>query len=323
MRRRTFFGAAAVWPSIARAQGSAAARPQVGFLHPGDTESAKPRLAAFNVGLRTRGFVDGQNVTVILRMAQFEPKRTAAFAADLVERKVSVILAVGPEAVRDVYALGSTIPIVALDLESDPVKSGLVASIARPGGNLTGLFFDFPDFTGKWLELLGEVVPGLGRIGVLWDSATGPVQLESVRAAATARGLELEVLNVNAPSQMEAAFQAATGAKVQAVLMLSSPVFGTIPRQVADLALRHLLPSITLFPEYAESGGLMAYGTNLLDLFSQAGGIVGKVLAGAKPGDLPVERPSHFVLKLNQRTAKVLGVTFPPLLLARADEVIE
>jgi putative ABC transport system substrate-binding protein len=315
--------AAMASPLAARAQGSASPRPEVGFLYPGSVAASKLRLAAFSEGLRKRGFIDGQNVAVIARMAEYDPKRVAADASELVQRKVNVILAVSPEVVQRTRGLTSTIPIVAIDLESDPVKSGMVASLAHPGGNVTGLFFDFPEFSSKWLELLSEIIPNLNKLGVLWDPATGLVQLDALTAVAVQRGVALTVSKVEAPSGMEAAFQATVEAEAQAILMLSSPVFGSIPKQVADLALRYRLPSITLFPEYAEAGGLIAYGTALLDLFGQSGEIVGKVLAGTNPADLPVERPSRFQLVINLHTAKALGVTVPPLLLARADNVIE
>lgn len=297
--------------------------PEVGFLHPGSAAALAPRLAAVSEGLRSRGFVDGQNVSVIARMADLDPEKLKVFAGELAQRNVSVILAVGPQAVLDTRAVTSTVPIVALDLESDPVKSGLIERLAHPGGNVTGLFFDFPDFGTKWLELLDETIPGLARLGLLWDPGTGTVQLDAVTAAAEKRKLKLEILKVGGPAEMETAFQTASDAKVQAVLALSSPVFGTIPRQVAETALRYRMPTITLFPEYADAGGLMAYGTNLGDLFRQAGEMVGKVLAGTKPADLPVERPSRFELVVNLKTAAALGITIPPVVQLRADRVIE
>ncbi len=297
--------------------------PEVGFLHPGSSAAVTLRLAAVNEGLRSRGFVDGRNVSVLTRFADLDPAKVSAFAAELVGRKVSVILAVGPQAVFAAQALTKVVPIVAQDLESDPVKSGLVERLSHPGGNVTGLFFDFPDFSTKWLELLEETIPGLARLGVLWDPATGAVQLDAVTAAAAKRTLELKVLKVAAPAEMEAAFQAASDGGMQAVLALSSPIFGTVPRQVAAAALRHRMPTITLFPEYADAGGLMAYGTNLTDLFRQAGEIVGKVLAGAKPADLPVERPSRFELVVNLKTAAALGLAIPQVVQLRADRLVE
>jgi putative ABC transport system substrate-binding protein len=322
IKRRTFVaglgGMAAGLPAAAQP-----AMPEVGFLHPGSAAAAALRLAAVNEGLRSRGFTDGQNVSVLTRFADLDPNKVTAFATELVQRKVSVILAVGPQAVLAARALTTAIPIVAQDLESDPVKSGLVERLSHPGGNVTGMFFDFPDFSTKWLELLRETIPGLSRIGILWDPRTGSVQLEAVTAAARARNLTLEVLKVDGPADMDAAFQAAIDAKAQAVLALSSPIFGTIPRQVAEAALHHRMPTITLFPEYADAGGLMAYGTSLPDLFRQAGEMVGKVLAGTMPADLPVERPSRFELVVNLKTAAALGIAIPQVVQLRADRLIE
>lgn len=311
-------GAAVVFPAAAQT-----AIPEVGFLHPGNSAAGAPRLAAVNEGLRSRGFVDGKNVSVVSRFADFDSARVDAFAAEFVDRKVSVLMAVGPQAVLAAHKRTTTIPIVAQDLESDPVKSGLVERLSRPGGNVTGMFFDFPDFSTKWLELLRETLPGLSKIGLLWDPRTGTVQLEAVTAAAVDRKLALETLKVSSPAEMDAAFQAAVDARAQAVLALSSPIFGTIPKQVADAALRHRMPTITLFPEYADAGGLMAYGTSLPDLFRQVGEMAGKVLAGAKPADLPVERPSRFELVVNLKTAAALGIAIPQVVQLRADRVVE
>lgn len=297
--------------------------PEVGFLHPGRSAAGAARLAAVNEGLHSRGFIDGKNVSVVSRFADFDSAKVEAFAAELIARKVSVLITVGPQAVFATRKLTSSIPIVAQDLESDPVKSGLVERLSHPGGNVTGMFFDFPDFSTKWLELLGETLPGLSKIGLLWDPRTGTVQLEAVTAAARQRNLALETLKVSAPAEMDAAFQAAVDARAQAVLALSSPIFGTIPKQVADAALAHRMPTITLFPEYADAGGLMAYGTSLPDLFRQVGEMAGKVLAGAKPADLPVERPSRFELVVNLKTAAALGITIPQVVQLRADRLIE
>ena len=220
-------------------------------------------------------------------------------------------------------AATTAIPIVALDLESDPVNSGFVASLSRPGGNITGLLFDFPDFSAKWLELLMQMVPGLARVTTLWDPATDPVQLNGVNAAAALLGIELQVLNVETLAQMEYAFHAAVQARTQAVMLLSSPFFGANLKPAANLAAQYRLPAITLFPEFAEVGGFMAYGTNLMHLYQQAGALVGKILSGAQSADTPVERPARFHLVINLKTAKMLGLTISHSLLTRADEVIE
>ena len=325
MRRREFItllGGAAAWPLAARAQ-RAADTVEVGFLYTGSASAVPSRIAALHEGLRSKGYIDGQNMTVITRNAESRADQFEPLASELVKRNVRVLFAAGPVAVRYVRAATTTIPIVALDLESDPVKSGLVKSIARPGGNLTGLFFDFPEFSAKWLQLLAEAVPNLSRLAVLWDPTTAPVQLDTVSAEAGSRGLGLQVLPLQAPGEFEDGFRAASGQRADGLLILSSPLFGSNSQPLADLAAKYRLPAITLFPEFAQVGGLLAYGTNLIDLYVQSGALVGKILAGAAPQDLPVERPSRFRLVVNLKTAKTLGVEIPPTLVARADEVIE
>jgi len=214
---------------------------------------------------------------------------------------------------------------VAVDLETDPVREGLAQSLAHPGGNLTGLFFDFPEFSGKLLELLNEARPGLTRIAALWDPASGPVQIEAARAAAVARNMRLQTLEVSDLAKLPEAFAAAEAEQAQGLLVLSSPLFSSISgiKPVAELAARHKLAAITFFPEFAKSGGLMGYGPSVTDLYHQAGGLVAKVLRGEKPADLPLERPSRYQLVINLKAAKAFGLALPPSLVARADDVIE
>ncbi len=319
MRRRALLAGLPAWPAVARAQ----AIPRVGFLHPGKVEPGNVRLAAFAEGLRSRGYIEGRNVSIIVRAADYDPGRTAQFAAELVDSKVDVLFAVGIKAIQEARVRTSTLPIVALDLEADPVASGFVQSLARPGGNLTGLFFDFAEFSGKWLELMGEIIPGLNHVAAIWDPATGPVQIDAAVAVAKARGVTLEVIKVDSPSAMAPGFKEAAAKNVQAVLILSSPIFGTLPRQTAEAALAIRLPAITMFPEFAQVGGLIAYGTDQTDLFRQGGEVSAKVLAGMKPADLPVERPTRILLAINMKTAAALGITFPQVILLRADTVIE
>ncbi len=296
---------------------------KVGFLHPGKVDASNMRLAAFADGLRSKGFVEGKNLSILVRSADFDPGRMAQFAGELIDARVDVLFLVGSKAIQEARTRTRTLPLVALDLESDPVASGFIASLAHPGGNLTGLFFDYAEFSGKWLELMGEIVPGLKRVAAVWDPATGPVQIDVAAAVARARGIALEVIKVDSPSGIEPGFRAAAGRNVHAVLILSSPVFGTVPRLVADTALGLRLPSITMFPEFAEVGGLIAYGTDQRDLFRQSGEIVARVLAGTGPADLPVERPSRILLAVNLKTAAALGLTIPQVILLRADQVIE
>lgn len=323
MRRRVLFGATlgafAVRSTAARAQ----AKARVGFLHPGKIDPANMRLATFAAGLRDKGYTEGRNVSIVVRAADFDPNRMAQYAAELIDSKVDVLFAVGSKAIQESRVRTSTLPIVALDLESDPVASGFVESLAHPGGNLTGLFFDFAEFSGKWLELMGEIVPNLRTVAAIWDPATGPVQVDAATVVVKKRDVTLEIIKCNSPSAVEPGFREAADRKVQAVLILSSPVFGTIPQIVANAALQLKLPSITMFPEFAELGGLIAYGTDQRDLFRQSGEIVAKVLAGTKPADLPVERPTRILLAVNMKTATALGVTIPQVVLLRADTVIE
>jgi putative ABC transport system substrate-binding protein len=320
MKRRGFVAGSAAFVSLPALPQS---MPRVGFLHPGKVEPGNVRLAAFADGLHSKGYVEGRNVSVVVRAADYDAGRTAQFAAELIDSKVDVLFAVGTKAIQEARVRTSTLPIVALDLEADPVASGFVQSLARPGGNLTGLFFDFAEFSGKWLEMMGEIVPNLRHVAAVWDPGTGPVQIDAALAAAKARGMVLEVIKVDSPSAMAPGFREAADKKVQAVLVLSSPIFGTLPHQTADLALAFRLPAITMFPEFAQVGGLIAYGTDQTDLFRQSGEVVGKVLGGAKPADLPVERPSRILLAINMKTAAALGVTFPQVILLRADQVIE
>lgn len=319
--RRRAVVAAALAPAAAHGQPAPAGLQGIGLLHPGPAALVQSRLPPFLQGLRGRGFVDGRNVAVLARAAEYDPAQIARIAAEFVARPVAVAVAVARSAVLEVRARSATLPIVALDLESDPVQDGFVASLARPGGNITGLFFDFPEFGAKLVELLLEVVPGRPRVGILWDPATGHRHRDAVMAALASRELAAEVLPVTIPAELDVAF-ATAGERVQGLIVLSSPIFGTRVAHLAELSLARRLPTITMFPEFAEAGGLAAYGTSLRDLFRQAGDIAGRILAGARPADLPVQRPTRFQLLVNLRTAEQLGVSVANLVV-RADEVIE
>ncbi len=298
--------------------------PEVCLLYPGAPENYEVRIGvALAAGLRDQRFEVGRDVTITVNAASFDWARMPALAADCVARQPRVIAAISPIAVLAAHAATRSIPIVVQDLETDPVAAGLVESLARPGGNLSGFFFDFPDFGAKWLELVGEALPALKRIGVLWDPKTGTVQIAAVRALAASRGLELIEQQVLDLATLEQRFQAFAEARVQAVLILSSPVVGQNSKRFAELALAHRLPTITMFPEYAHAGGLMAYGPDLFAMYRPMGEMIGKVLRGAQPAALPIERPARMILLVNLATARALGVGLPPSLLGRADEVIE
>ena len=280
-------------------------------------------LAAFKQGLREHGYIEGQNVAVEFRFPTHETDRLSDIAVNLVRLKPDVMFAAASSGVDAVRKATTTIPIVALDLETDPLASGMVASLARPGGNVTGIFLDFPELGGKWLELLKDVAPRISRIAVIWDPATGRVPLKGAEAAAPSLRLQLQVLEARGPSDFEGVFRAATRARAEAILVLSSPIFNTYRRVLVDLAAKHRLPAIMPFPLFADDGGLVAYGPDLIDLYRQGGAMVGKILKGARPQDLAVERPSRFLLVVNMKTAKALNLTMPPSILIRADRVIE
>jgi ABC-type uncharacterized transport system substrate-binding protein len=327
MNRREFLTAfcsvVAVWPLSARAQQTSETVPKVGFVYPGSKEVAASRIDAIMSGLRVSGYAPPAQVELVARTADGDPARIAPLVEELIGKNVNLIIANGPPVLHVARAATRTIPIVAIDLETDPVASGVATSLGRPGGNVTGVFLDFPDFTTKWIELLRESNPKLSRMAVLWDPVTGPVQVESIKKVVGSLNIQLMTLEVRRPSDFEEAFSAATQRKADAMVMLSSPLISANVQTLAELSLRHHLPVITLFPDFARKGGLMAYGPNLLGLFRRVGVLAGNVLRGANPADLPIERPTKFELVLNLRTADALGLSIPASLLLRADEVIE
>jgi ABC-type uncharacterized transport system substrate-binding protein len=327
MRRREFLtvlgGTVAVWPLSVRAQQTPEGVPRVGFVYPGSKEAAASRIEAIMSGLRVSGYAAPAQVELVARIADGDPTRIAPLVEEILAKNVDLIIANGPPVLHVARSATRTIPIVALDLETDPVASGVAASLGRPGGNITGVFLDFPDFTTKWIELLVENNPKLSRMAVLWDPVTGSVQVESVKKVAGSLKIQLVILEVRRPSDFEDAFSAATQRGANAMVMLSSPLISANVRILADLSVRHRVPAITLFPDFARAGGFMAYGPNLLGLYRRVGVLAGKVLRGANPAELPIERPTKFELVLNLRTADALGLSIPASLLLRADEVIE
>ncbi len=326
MRRRQFvsaLGSATVAGPLAAHAQQASKVPRIGFLYPGVATMAVTRIAALREGLRSIGYREADRVEILDRSSEGNPARLTPLAADLIEREVDVIVPVSPAGVRTAKSATTIIPIVANDLESDPVASGFVASLAHPGGNITGVFSDFPDFGMKWLELLKEAIPTLSSAVVLRDPATSPMQLDAVQAAGRLLNVRLEVVDVRAIAELEHAFKTAAERRPDAVIVLASPLFGTDPKLIAQLALAHRLPTATLFSDIARAGGLLAYGPNLLDSFRQVGTMVGKILQGLRPADLPVERPTKFEMVVNLRTAKALGLNLPTSVLVGADEVIE
>ena len=326
MRRREFIrllgGAAITWPIEAHAQQKSEI-PRIGFVYQGSQAAMALRIEAILSGLRVSGYAAPAQVEIVGRAAEGDPAQIVPLVAEVIAKNVSVIMASGPPVLSAARSATRTIPIVAIDLETDPVASGVAATPARPGGNITGVFLDFPDFTAKWMEILVECNPKFSRAAVLWDPDTGPVQLDSVRKAARTLNVQLEVVEVRRPSDFDAAFLKAKQRGVDAMAMLSSPLIAPNVQVLAELALRHRLPAITLFPDFARAGGLLAYGPNLLSLYRLVGVLAGKVARGADPGELPIERPTKFETVVNMRTAHALGISIPTSLLLRADEVIE
>jgi putative ABC transport system substrate-binding protein len=309
--------------------GSAAAQqpakvPRIGFLITSSPSAIAPRMDAFLQGLRELGYLDGKNIVIERRYAEGKFDQLPALAAELVSLKVDVIVTSGPTATRPAKSATSTIPIV-MTFDDDPVGSGFVASLARPGGNITGLSTLSPEISGKQLELLKEIVPKLGRVAVIGTSTRQGTEqtLKEMEPAAGAFGVKLQYLDVQNSKDIESVFQAATRGRADAILVVQSPVFNSHRAQMADLAAKSRLPAAYPRREFVEDGGLMSYGVNISDLDRRAAGYVDKILKGAKPADLPVEQPTKFELVINLKAAKQIGLTIPPNVLARADRVIK
>ena len=333
MRRRDFIvaiGGAAAWPLAAPPLAApplaaSAQQPQgmrrIGWLSPGSTT----RLSVpFVEALREVGWIERRNLLLEFRWADNDADRLAQMAAELVRLQMDIIVAAGTLGPLAVKRATTTIPIV-MSSAGDPLGSGLVASLARPGGNVTGLSLMAPDLGGKRLEILKELLPTLSRVAVLWNVANPYPALvfRETESAARKLGIEVRSLEVRAPRDVEGALQAALRQDAGALITVEDPLTLTYRREIADFASKHGLPCVSGLREYAEAGVLFSYGSHLPDLMRRTAGYVDKILKGAKPADLPVEQPTKFQLVFNVKTAKALGLEIPPTLLARADEVIE
>jgi putative ABC transport system substrate-binding protein len=324
MRRREFIallGGAAAWPLAARAQ--QAGMPVIGMLAP--VSQNEELLRGFRQGLKQTGFVEGENLSILYHFAENEIDRLPALADDLTRRRVAVIFAIGQPAAFAAKAATATIPVLFVATE-DPVRLGLVASLARPGGNLTGLNILATEVVAKRLALLRELIPAAARVAVLVDPANRELTestLREVESAARAMGLQIHVLNASNGPEIGAAFAAFERERPDALFISIGTLFTARRVQLATLAVRHLIPMTSGNRQITETGGLMSYGANIADAYRQIGVYVGRILKGEKPADLPVVQSTKFELVINAETARILRLTVPPSMLATADEVIE
>jgi len=291
----------------------------IGIL--GATPTAPALFAAFKQGLGQFGYTEGRNFIVDQRHG--EGGLLPQHAAELARLNVDVIFARGAAAVAAAKAVTRTIPVVAVDLESDPVAAGFVRGLAQPGGNITGVFLDLPELSGKQLQLLKETVPQFSRVAVLGDPVLNAPQFRATEVAARALAMQFQNVEVRAQKDFNGALEAARKEHARVALLLSSPLVFNSRTQIAALAVEKRIAAVSMFVEFAEAGGLMAYGPSLRESFRRVGSYVGKILQGAKPGELPIERPERFDLVINLKTAKALGLTIPQSVLGRADQVIE
>ncbi len=330
-RRRQFLQGSLVLASFGFLSGcdmpgqQAAKVRRIGFLAVGSREGRAFLIKGFLQGLRERGYVEGQNIVIEYRFSEDRDDRLPELAAELVHLKVEIIVASGTPASFAAKQATSSIPLVMGGVAADPVETGLVASLARPGGNVTGMSMMTSQLSGKRLELFKEIVPGLSRVAVLWNPpnpAYGPV-LRELEAAAQTLQLKIQRLEVRVPADFEGAFEAATRQRAGALIVPADPLTTNRQTVIADLAVKHRLPAIMDTKEFVKAGGLLSLGVDLADLYRRSATHVDKILKGAKPADLPVEQPTRFELVINLKTAKALGLTIPLSLLLRATEVIE
>ena len=311
------------WAGMAQAQQPGKV-PRIGFLITSSPSAIAPRMDAFRHGLRELGYEEGKNILIERRHADGNADQLAAHAAELVRLKVHVMLSSGPTATRAAKRATSTIPIV-MTFDDDPIGSGFVASLAQPGGNITGLSTLSPELSGKQLELLKEIASKVSRAAVVGTSTRqGTAQsLKELEVATGMFGLKLDYLDIQQPKDIESVFQSVSKGRADALLVLQSPVFNSHRAQIADLAVKIRVPASYPRREFVEDGGLLSYSVNFLDLDRRSATYVDRILKGSKPADLPVEQPTKFEFAINLKAAKQIGLTIPPNVLARADKVIK
>ena len=328
MNRRSFVGTLGLGllaaPLAAEAQ-QAGKVPRIGFLGTASPSNRSPGLDAFRQGLRELGWVEGQNIVIHYRLAEGSLDQAKTLAAELAQLKVDIIVTVGSQGVAAAKNATETIPIVMIAGSADPVGLGIIASLARPGGNVTGSSFSVgPEFAGKLLELLKETVPKVRRVAILSNpvSPVQPLFIREVSVAARSLEVQLQLLEARDPDEFQAAFAAMAKERVGALLVVSDVIFNNHRTRLADLAARSRLPAADGVRESVEAGGLMSYGPSILDSYRRAATYVDQILKGTKPAELPVEQPTTYELVINMKTAKALGLTIPQSVLLRADEVI-
>jgi putative ABC transport system substrate-binding protein len=297
---------------------------RIGFLSATSPSAIAARVDAFRQGLRELGYVEEKNIVIEYRYAEGNLDHLSELAAELVRLKVDVIVSAGPPVTRAAKQATVTIPIV-MAFDNDPVGNGFVASLARPSGNITGLSTHYPEISGKQVELMKEIVPRLSRVAVFGNSIQpgNPQALRETELAAGALGVQLQYLDIRSPKDIETAFREASKGRADAVLVLGNVVVTSHPKQFVELSAKSRLPAIYWNPEFVEAGGLMTYSVSITGLYQRAATYVDKILKGRKPADLPVEQPTKFEFIINLKTAKQIGLTIPPNVLARADKVIK
>lgn len=320
--RRTVLAAMSILLAAPRLQAQVQRAPRkLGYLHPRTIAPNHPTLTILRAQWQKLDYVEGD--TVLLRSAGDDMRRVPVLLDEMVGQGVGTVIVVGAAAVRAATQATKTLPIVAIDLETDPVRAGYAASFARPGGNITGLFLDQPSLAGKWIDLLREAAPQIERLAIVWDPGTGVDQLEIAKSVSRTKGFEAVVLELGAIRDFDQAFRGLAGRPRTGIVQLSSPGFVLVAEPFAAAARKHKLPTISFLKAYAQSGMLMTYGPNQAAYFGRAVVLADKILQGAKPGDLPIEGPDRFELVINLATARALGLSIPQSLLLRADEVIQ